>query len=228
MRPVPAPPPFSLSLVAVDVLWEYIELHERPFPFDIPYHGVTEDERAELGQRVMDDLQARGLAVNGELDPSVEHALRLLAAAPVTVAIAGLVDVVSRTVLTARIGADDGYAVLGVVDGQVLRVNYLTPDEIACAAVRLLPATPLPLEDPDVAAALPAPGQLDVRGLGQFLVIGTDHQGEPIPLPPLSWLDSFRGRYVNFAHGEGEMGITYAPTNDSLLIAQLNSLLAVV
>lgn len=229
MSSVTARPPFSLSLVAVDMLWEFIELHGRPFPFDIPYHGVTEDERASLGQRVMADLEAQGLAAHGELDPAVEHALRLIADAPVTLAVAGLVDVNSRELLTARIGSDGRQAAVGVVDGQVLRVNHLSPVEMAPIAVRLLPPAPPSIDEPGVPVALPSPGQLDIRGLGQFLVIKRDQHGESTPLPPLSWLDSSRGRYLNFAptEGEGEAAVTCVPADDQLLIARLNSVLAV-
>ena len=70
---------FMLSLAAVDIVWELLRVGARPFPFEIPYHGATMEERGRVRNSVLADLESRGLASKGELEPEVVDCLSALA-----------------------------------------------------------------------------------------------------------------------------------------------------
>ena len=67
-----------LSHVEFDLLWEDLGNGEAPYPLSVPSHGVTMDERAQLGQRVFGGLAEAGLADGDEVSPELAELFTLL------------------------------------------------------------------------------------------------------------------------------------------------------
>jgi hypothetical protein len=131
---------FSLSHSAADVLWEDLSLGSRPYPFDFPYAGQTEDERRGIRNAVYQHLQSRGLAVRGRVAPEVEQALTMLVRFDFGVtAIASLDARAPERQLLARGGAVGEHAALAVLDERMMKVDLIQSRALVRAVVDLVP-----------------------------------------------------------------------------------------
>ncbi len=131
---------FSLSHPAADMLWEDLGLGSRPYPFDFPYAGRTEDERRGIRNAVYEDLQGRGLALRGRVVPEVERALTMLVRYDFGVtAVASLDAKAVERQLLARGGAVGEHASLAVLDERMMKVTLIRSTELVRALVDLVP-----------------------------------------------------------------------------------------
>lgn len=136
---------FSLSLVAIDILLEQLKLGRAPFPFDVPHMGTTYTQRAQVRQAVFRDLEGRGLASGGRLEPDAEAAFGAFVRAPLAVTHAGSLAGGEETY--ARAVSDGQYGLLVRQDGNMLVFEEVRPTNVVAELVDLLPLTK------------PAPGQ---------------------------------------------------------------------
>lgn len=132
----------TLSLPAVDVLSEQLNLDIRQYPFEIPRFGKSPEERARIQRQVADELGSAGLARAGRPEPEVEDALYLLSTSEVSIAAAGLLDVRTGQWLAARVVATGEVGVLGVITSGGLRMDFLPPDDLPEVCANLLPQAP--------------------------------------------------------------------------------------
>ncbi|KAA9166869.1 ESX secretion-associated protein EspG [Amycolatopsis acidicola] len=148
------PHQFSLSFAALDIVLEQLRLGRAPVPFEVPYIGTTHQQRAQVREAVFRDLEAKGLARGGRIDPDAEAAIRILTTAPVAVtAVAQLED---GKQLFARAASDGRFAVVARQDQNLMIFQQLRPTSIVAGVVDLLPATP-PAAGQSVTVAKPAP-----------------------------------------------------------------------
>ncbi|PXY31858.1 ESX secretion-associated protein EspG [Prauserella muralis] len=136
---------FSLSLAAVDMLFEHLKLGRAPFPFEVPHIGTTFEQRAQVREAVFRDLEGRGLMQQGRLDADAELALQTFARSPVSITATAQLKDDDR--LFARAASDGQFAVVGRQDGNLIVFEEVRPTNVVSAVVDLLPLTP------------PAPGQ---------------------------------------------------------------------
>lgn len=139
---------FSLSHAAADMVWEDLKLGSRPYPFEFPYLGQTEDERRGIRNAVYRDLESRGLANRGRVAPEIEEALNLLVRFDFGVnAVASLDAKAIERQLLARGGAAGETAALAVLDDRMMKVDLIRSSALIRAVVDLVPP------------ARPGPGQ---------------------------------------------------------------------
>ncbi len=136
---------FSLSLAAVDILFEQLKLGHAPFPFEVPHLGTTHTERAQIREAVFRDLEGRGLMRRGRLDADAEAALVTFARGRVALTAAAKLDGGEK--LFARSATDGQFAVLAKRDGNLIVFNMIRPEGLVPEIVNLIPS------------ARPAPGQ---------------------------------------------------------------------
>lgn len=128
---------FSLSLAAVDILSQLLQINLRQFPFEIPSVGQYLSDRERIARAVFTDLAGRGLVRNGRLVPELEEALRTLSDYVIAVAVMGTVS--KNKEIYARASAAGEVGVLAVKEGQSLRLELIRPTALAIALVGLLP-----------------------------------------------------------------------------------------
>jgi hypothetical protein len=128
---------FELSLVAADILGERCGVDLHIPPFELPHAGYTDVERDRLAQGVLRDLEGRGLAYRGRVEPDVEDALVLLGRAPLSASMI-LATRTGRGQAVARIASNGRLAVLAVQDGDVVRVEFVRPTGVIGALVGLV------------------------------------------------------------------------------------------
>ncbi|GHF59263.1 hypothetical protein FHX82_000432 [Amycolatopsis bartoniae] len=219
------PHQFSLSLAALDILLEHLDLGRAPQPFEVPHLGITFDERAQIRNAVFRDLESRGLFGRGRLDDDVELALRTFVAGPFAVlAVAQLDD---GQQLFARAASNGQYAVVAKQDRNSMIFQECRATAIVAGVVDLLPRTPA-AAGPSVTVAKPASGrhhrqddaydpfanvakprstapaqlraverifQKPKLRIGQFTVVVPGRDGKPSRLTPTAWFDTDEGRY---------------------------------
>ncbi|MFT7840602.1 ESX secretion-associated protein EspG [Saccharothrix sp. BKS2] len=235
----------TLSPPAFEVLWEDLRAGSVPYPFDIPPHGATLDERARIRADVHTDLERRGLARRGRPEPDLEDALRLLTDPETAITVLGVPDVAKDDLLRALVAARGRYAVLAVQGPDGVRLDLLRDVGLAQAAVSVLPPRPpgpgRPVTVP-ASALQPQPqqgfrqtvrgGNDDVRVLREMLagpITGTGHltatprrrADQPAP-PAVTWIDTPRGRYASM----GTDWLTVAPADHGGLVRRLSQALA--
>lgn len=223
----------------MDILWEDLKVPTRPYPFEIPYHGQTHEERARIRRQVYAELEERRLTYRGQLEPEVEDALRMLYRSEVSIAATALLD--KDTMLRARLSATGQYAVLARMDGGMLQLEQLPASSLVRRAVSLLPPHPpgphqsvtFPIPEPErprpgaegndqVMQQVSTPHVLGryMRELepivgrprlriGQFTVSTGDRLTHQTQLPPLGWFDTDEGRYL-MQQRRGQDGRTWA------------------
>jgi hypothetical protein len=251
-------PSFTLSLAAVDTLWELLRVGARPFPFEIPYHGATMEERGRIRNTVLADLESRGLASRGKLEPEVVDCLSALASSEIALTAAALLDVNSELQLTARAAANGRFAVLGVLQGQQLRVGEVPRDGMVRAIVGVIPnERPGPGQQVTVSSAAQRPASDDEGGImrstrttpaanqpravelimrrprlrvGHFTVEAKDRRRRRLASPVLGWFDTDEGRYLNESQRgrDGADWVTYAPADNARLARRLGELMTSV
>jgi hypothetical protein len=129
----------TLSFAAVDILGEMLRLNVRPFPFEIPYVGKTDEERSHIRAGVLRDLESRGLADGRGFEPELVDRLSLLAGSDVAVTAIAMLDVASERVLTARAAASGQLAVLAVAQEDSLRLDPIRSTSLIAETVALIP-----------------------------------------------------------------------------------------
>jgi hypothetical protein len=128
---------FEISLVAADILGERCGVDLHIPPFELPHAGYTDVERDRLAQGVMRDLEGRGLAYRGRLEPDVEDALVLLGRAPVSASMI-LATRTGRGQTVARIASNGRLAILAIRDSDALRVELVRPTGVIGALTGLV------------------------------------------------------------------------------------------
>lgn len=127
---------FSLSLAAVDLLWEQLRLGSPVRIFEIPSVGATVEDRDRLRQIVLDDLTSRNLAYRGRLEPEVEEALITVARFQVAIEVVAMLDKNSR--LLARIASNGRIAVRAQLRDQTVAFDTYRAEALVPEAVRLI------------------------------------------------------------------------------------------
>ena len=127
---------FSLSLAAMDLLWEQLRLGTPVRIFEIPSVGATMRDRERLRAAVLDDLTSRGLAHRGRLSGEVEEALLALGRFATAIDVVGLLDDEER--LLARSATDGRVGVLARLRDQSVAFDTFRPDAMLAEAVRLI------------------------------------------------------------------------------------------
>lgn len=127
---------FSLSLAAMDLLWEQLRLGTPVRIFEIPSVGTTMRDRERLRTVVFDDLAARGLANRGRLSAEVEEALFALGRFQTAIDVVGLLDDEER--LLARSATDGRVGVLARLRDQSVVFDTFRPEGMLPEAVRLI------------------------------------------------------------------------------------------
>lgn len=217
---------FSLSLVAVDILLEQYKLGRPPFPFEIPHMGTTHTQRSQVREAVFRDLEARGLARGGRLEPDAETAFGAFARAPLVVTLAGQLD--DDEEIYARAVSDGQVALLARQDANMLTFTEVRPTNFVAELVDLLPLTkPAPGQSitvpvPAARASRPAGGYDPFGGvqaprssqtasqeravarmfekkmdrLGFITAFVPGDGGRPAKLEPVMWFDNEDGRHL--------------------------------
>lgn len=226
---------FTLSLAAIDILWEEFGLGQAVFPFELPHNGQTLVERAGIRQAVHADLHARGLARDGNAD-LVRQPLALLAEPRIAVTLAGLVG--QNRELRARSASDGRSAVLATQHGNSVAIAQIHPASVVTAAVALLPEVPagrgqsVTLSNEDTLAGSRSRQVLAARSylqrprhhVGQFGVTVANRDHTEHRAPPLGWFDTDHGRYLCqvTSNQDGEQWTTYAPATPSKITQHLD------
>lgn len=145
---------FSMSLAAIDLVFEHLELGRAPFPFEVPHLGQTFTERGQIREAVFRDLESRGLMRRGRLDADVETALVTFVKGTVAVTAAASVDGGDR--LFARSATDGRTGVLVRQDGNLMVFTEIRPVGVVPEIVNLIPPM-RPAPGQSVTIAKPAP-----------------------------------------------------------------------
>ncbi|MFI0465198.1 MULTISPECIES: ESX secretion-associated protein EspG [Saccharopolyspora] len=233
----------TLSIPAVDLLGEQLNLTVRQYPFELPRVGEAAEDRNRLAAQVWQELESTGLARNGRPEPEVEDALYLLCSSEVSIAAAGLLDVRAGQRLAARVVATGEVGVVGVLDGRGLRMSFLAPDTLPRVCAELLPDAP-PGSGGEVRAVADRshgrPTDADIDGLaelrsitsgqkyrlGHFVVGGARRGGPRGRIPNLIWFDNDRGRYsLQGERADGQDVVTCRPADKPRIAGQLAALL---
>jgi len=123
-----------LSHVEFDLLWEDLGSGEAPYPLSVPSHGVTMDERAQLGQRVFDGLADAGLADGDEVAPDLAEMFTLLGESVLSVDALVVADEPWR--MLAATGG--GRGVLAVLDGREVALEPLYAGDLVSTVSRII------------------------------------------------------------------------------------------
>jgi hypothetical protein len=147
---------FSLSLAAIDLLWEQLRLGTPVRIFEVPSVGATVADRDRLRQIVLADLAGRDLAYRGRLEPEVEQALVTLARFHHAIDAVGILDDEER--LLARAATDGRTAVLARLRDQTVSFDTFRPPGLVPETVKLIgdekpgPGRSVTFPEPDPAA----------------------------------------------------------------------------
>jgi hypothetical protein len=239
----------ALSIPAVDVLGEQLNLNVRQYPFEIPRVGESPEERERIVRQVWSELETAGLADSRGPQPEVEDALYLLCSSEVSIAAAGVLDLRSGQRLAARVVATGEVGVVGMIDGRGLRMDFMAPDDLPSVCVDLLPDAPPGAGEPARTAAQrsangrhdPPGTQADAEGLraveaiigrpkfrlGHYIVTSIDRRGRRGRLPGLTWFDNDNGRYVLLGErsADGPDALTCFPADKPRIAEQISSML---
>jgi EspG family len=130
------PTEFTLSLAAIDLLWEQLRLGTPVLIFEVPSVGATTADRERLRQIVFEDLASRALAYRGRVEPEVEEALVTLSRFQHAIDAVGILDDDER--LLARAATDGRTAVLARLRDQTVSFDTFRPEGLVAEAVRLI------------------------------------------------------------------------------------------
>lgn len=227
----------SLSLAAVDIVWEDLSLGAVPVPFEIRSVGMTVDERSEIRRGVWADLTARGLARRGRLEPEVEDRLAVLVRFTSAVSVFGVLD--DELMLRARVSGNGRFAVLAVQDATDLHIEIVESHRLIASILGLLPAArPFPgrlvkvlddepgfTRDDEAAQRMLA---VKRERAGYFTAHGFDRHGRSVRSPELAWTDTVKGRFVSRSRTarDGTGFTTHEPGSYPALVTGLRELVA--
>ncbi|RZS44917.1 ESAT-6 protein secretion system EspG family protein [Herbihabitans rhizosphaerae] len=146
---------FSLSFAAADIVSEMLQVNLRLYPLQFPSFGELIEDRKRIGGAVMTDLDKRGLARGGRLDPEVVEAVRLVNFYDRAIAVLGSAG---ERKIFARLAAAGKQAVLVQMEDQHLKFETIRPESLVHTAVNLLPdLKPGPGQSVTVAKEPPEP-----------------------------------------------------------------------
>jgi hypothetical protein len=129
----------DLSLPAVDVLWEDLNLGAIPFPLEVRGHGDTTEERGRIRAAVYSQLERRGLAEGGEATAELTSVLRLLASPKISIDLVALKQLSDPQPIRAVVAARGKRAVLAVQRDLAIKVSRVRETAIVGSIVDLLP-----------------------------------------------------------------------------------------
>jgi hypothetical protein len=127
---------FTLSLAALDLLWEQLGLGTPVRIFEVPSVGETLDDRARLRQVVQADLGRRDLVRRGRLAAEVEEALVTLARFDRAIDAVGILEEGERQCV--RLAATTRVAVRASKSDQTVSVDLFRPEGLVYEAVSLI------------------------------------------------------------------------------------------
>ncbi|MBA8826656.1 hypothetical protein FHX42_004035 [Saccharopolyspora lacisalsi] len=226
----------TLSIPAVDVLGEQLNLGVRQYPFEFPRVGGFPEHREQVVRQVHEELDAAGLAGSGRPEPEVEDALYLLSSSEVSIAAAGLLDVRAGYRLAARVVATGEVGVVAVLTGRGLRMDFMSPDDLPGVCADLLPEAPPGAGEPASVAGAPGTDAEGTRAveaitslpkyrLGHYVVANTERRRR-VRLSGPAWFDTDRGRYALSAEqASGQHVLTCAPVDRHGMAERIGSLL---
>jgi hypothetical protein len=126
----------TVSLAAVDLLCEQLELGTPPVIFDVPAVGVTMADRARIRDAVLADLAERDLCSGTEIDRKLVTRLTLLCRAPLAIEATGILHPEHR--LCAQVSSNGRTAVLAVLEDQSVRLTATRPTAVIPSVVQLI------------------------------------------------------------------------------------------
>ena len=218
---------FTCSLLELDIVGEMLRADVGQFPFDIPLHGGTIEERRRLAELAQRNLTERGLFDGNDFDPEFAGLVLLFARGELSIAMLGTTG--DRRYL-ARASTDGQSGVLATLEDQRVTLRPVPPTGMVRSLVSLLP----PMK-PGVGTAVSIPvgeteqprhgqGDDDDRaieailarprlGAGYFGVTARDRDDRESEPLTLNWLDTDAGRYMIVS--DGNERVTYAPADQS-------------
>jgi hypothetical protein len=231
-----------LSHVEFDIIWEQLDLGERPYPFTIRSFGATFSERAELREQVLRDY-----------DPRVEDLLTLLVRNDFT--IDGVITAAGRELrILAAVRGD--HALLAAQTTDQLRLEPLRGTNIVASVLGMLPEEPpgpgnavtIPKElFGDAGRAYASGGyagferalnqggvtgrnlrllvtlvESERHGGGQLAASSVDRVGRRSRSSMLNWFDTGAGRYA--VHTERPGWLTFSPGDPAWMQRRLTEL----
>lgn len=127
---------FTLSLAALDLVWEQLGLGTPVRVFEVPSVGATEADRARIRQVVMNDLASRDLAHRGRLAAEVEESLTTLSRFDRAIEAVGILEGGQR--LCVRLATNGRIAVRARKDDLTVTVDLFRPEGLVHEAVQLI------------------------------------------------------------------------------------------
>jgi hypothetical protein len=124
------------SFAALDVLGEALRVNLRRFPFAIPHHGTTREDRIRLVEAVHRDLVGRGLVRDGEFTPELVETLHVFARGHLVIALVGAAGDAQPAALAVT---DDRAGVVAEQQDNAIVFRRCQPDAIVPRLMRLLP-----------------------------------------------------------------------------------------
>lgn len=224
---------FALSLAAADVLGERLGADLRVFPLQIPHHGLTDAERAQVAATVMRQWETCGLAHHGKPQPAVADAFAVLARPALAVGMI-VVSAGGGQQILVRLGSDRRIAVLAVQQAETLHMEFVRPTGLVHALMAYLPnAKPFPGRsvtfpredqphdpsrcDDDTAVRIMEEARPILRGYAaqrdaaRIMLERSRHGAGMITVfgrrhhtEPLLWFDTDKGRFTEYAHAEAD------------------------
>ncbi len=130
---------FSLSLAAIDLLWEQLGLGTPVRIFEVPSFGATTADRDRIRAVVLDDLASRRLAHRGRLEPEVEEALVTLNRFGQAIDVVAMLDRDNMAdKVLARVASNGRTVVLARLRDQTVGFQTYRPEAMVAEAVRLI------------------------------------------------------------------------------------------
>jgi hypothetical protein len=127
---------FTLSLAAIDLLWEQLRLGTPVRIFEVPSVGATLQDRDRLRGFVFEDLTARNLAYRGRLEPEVEEALVILGRFQHAIDVVAILEKGER--LLARAATNGRTGLLARLRDQTVSFDLFRPESLVTEAVKLI------------------------------------------------------------------------------------------
>jgi hypothetical protein len=130
---------FSLSLAAIDLLWEQLRLGTPVRIFEVPSFGATMADRDRIRAVVLDDLASRRLAHRGRLEPEVEEALGTLSRFQQAIDVVAMLDRDNPDEkVLARVASNGRDAILARLRDQTVSFDTYRAESMVAEAVRLI------------------------------------------------------------------------------------------
>lgn len=129
----------TLTAAQYDIVWDDLDLGEKPYPIAVRAQGRTLEERALIRNRVYGELTARRWAEGPRVAPELAAVLTLLARAPRSLDMIWLPDRAASTMRNALVAAAGEDGVLAELTEDGLRLEGVRSSNIVAALLDLLP-----------------------------------------------------------------------------------------